>query len=122
LRAPIEVFRIVADERDAGVPAAKDREIRARSPIVADKPAIAVLPFVNMSGEPEQDFFVDGITEDILTDLSRFRELLVISRNSAFVYKGRPINVQKVAEELGVQYVSRAVSARQAAACASPCS
>ena len=105
MRAPIEVFRIVADERDAGVPAAKDREIRARSPIVADKPAIAVLPFVNMSGEPEQDFFVDGITEDILTDLSRFRELLVISRNSAFVYKGRPINVQKVAEELGVQYV-----------------
>ena len=70
MRAPIEVFRIVADERDAGVPAAKDREIRARSPIVADKPAIAVLPFVNMSGEPEQDFFVDGITEDILTDLS----------------------------------------------------
>ena len=70
-----------------------------------DKPAIAVLPFVNMSGDPEQEFFADGITEDILTELSRFRELFVIWRNSAFVYKGKPINVQKVAKELGVQYV-----------------
>ena len=58
-----------------------------------------------MSGEPEQEFFADGITEDILTELSRFRELFVISRNSAFVYKGKPINAQKVAKELGVQYV-----------------
>jgi adenylate cyclase len=70
-----------------------------------DKPAIAVLPFVNMSGDSEQEFFADGITEDILTELSRFRELFVISRNSAFVYKGKPINAQKVAKELGVQYV-----------------
>jgi adenylate cyclase len=102
---PIEVFCIVADERDAIVPAVNESESRAQSPIVADKPAIAVLPFVNMSGEPEQEFFADGITEDILTDLSRFRELFVISRNSAFVYKGKPINLEKVAEELGVQYV-----------------
>ena len=58
-----------------------------------------------MSGEPEQEFFADGITEDILTELSRFRELFVISRNSAFVYKGKPINAQNVAKELGVQYV-----------------
>ena len=58
-----------------------------------------------MSGEPEQEFFADGITEDILTELSRFRELLVISRNSVFAYKGKAINVQKVAKELGVQYV-----------------
>ena len=70
-----------------------------------DKPGIAVLPFVNMSGDSEQEFFADGITEDILTELSRFRELFVISRNSAFVYKGKPINAQKVAKELGVQYV-----------------
>jgi adenylate cyclase len=70
-----------------------------------DKPSIAVLPFQNMSGDPEQEYFADGITEDILTELSRFRELLVISRNSVFAYKGKPINVQKVAKELGVQYV-----------------
>jgi adenylate cyclase len=70
-----------------------------------DKPAIAVLPFVNMSGDSEQKFFADGITEDILGELSRFRELFVISRNSAFVYKGKSINAQKVAKELGFQYV-----------------
>ena len=58
-----------------------------------------------MSGEPEQEFFADGITEDVLTELSRFRELFVISRNSAFVYKGKQVNAQKVAKELGVQYV-----------------
>ncbi len=102
---PIEVFCIVAEERDAIAVAVHASETRVQTPMVADKPAIAVLPFVNMSGEPEQEFFADGITEDILTELSRFRELFVISRNSAFVYKGKPINVQKVAKELGVQYV-----------------
>ncbi|WP_119458858.1 adenylate/guanylate cyclase domain-containing protein [Rhodospirillaceae bacterium SYSU D60014] len=69
------------------------------------KPSIVVLPFVNMSGETEQDFFADGLTEDILTELSRFRDLFVISRNSAFKYKGQAISVQQVAKELGVQYV-----------------
>jgi adenylate cyclase len=69
------------------------------------KPAIAVLPFANMSGDAEQEFFADGITEDIITELSRFRDLFVISRNSSFVYKGQPVQVQKVARELGVQYV-----------------
>ncbi len=70
-----------------------------------DKPSIAVLPFDNMSGDPEQEFFADGITEDIITELSRFRDLLVISRNSAFFYKGKAINVQEVAKDLDVQYV-----------------
>jgi len=70
-----------------------------------DKPSIAVLPFDNMSGDPEQDFFADGITEDIITELSRFRELFVISRNSSFKFKGKPVEVQKFAKELGVQYV-----------------
>jgi adenylate cyclase len=70
-----------------------------------DKPAIAMLPFDNMSGEPEQEFFANGITEDIITELSRFRELFVISRNSSFKYKVRPVEVQKFARELGVQYV-----------------
>ncbi len=70
-----------------------------------DKPSIAVLPLNNMSGDPEQEFFADGITEDIITELSRFKELFVISRNSSFKYKGKAVEVQKFARELGVQYV-----------------
>ena len=69
------------------------------------KPSIAVLPLTNMSGDPEQEFFADGMTEDIITELSRFKELFVIARNSTFVYKGRAIKIQEVARELGVQYV-----------------
>jgi adenylate cyclase len=67
--------------------------------------SIAVLPFVNMSGDPDQEFFADGLTEDIITALSRFRELLVISRNSTFVYKSKAVNVQEVAKAFGVHYV-----------------
>ncbi len=70
-----------------------------------DKPSIAVLPFTNMSGAPEQEYFSDGITEDIITGLSRFRELFVIARSSSFTYKGRPVKVQDIGEELGVRYV-----------------
>jgi adenylate cyclase len=69
-----------------------------------DKPSIAVLPFNNMSGDPEQDYFSDGITEDIITELSRFRSLFVIARNSAFTYKGRAVDVRDVGRELGVSY------------------
>jgi adenylate cyclase len=68
-------------------------------------PSIAVLPFSNMSGDPEQEFFADGLTEDIITELSRFRDLLVISRNSVFAHKGRPMKVQEIAREFGVDYV-----------------
>ncbi len=70
-----------------------------------DKPSIAVLPFTNMSGDPEQEYFSDGITEDVITELSHFRSLFVIARNSAFTYKGRAVNVGDVGRELGVQYV-----------------
>ena len=70
-----------------------------------DKPSIAVLPFDNLSGDPAQDYFVDGLTEDIITELSRFPELFVISRTSTFTYKDRPVKVGEVAEELGVRYV-----------------
>ena len=73
--------------------------------VVLDLPSIAVLPFVNMSGDPDQEFFADGLTEDIITALSRFREFLVISRNSTFVYKGKAVNVQEVAKAFDVQYV-----------------
>jgi adenylate cyclase len=72
----------------------------------AKKPSIAVLPFDNMSGDPEQEFFVDGLTEDIITELSRFRELLVISRNAVFVHKGKPIKAKQVAREFGVDYIA----------------
>ena len=70
-----------------------------------DKPSIAVLPFNNLSGDPKQDYLVDGITETIITELSRFGGLFVIARNSVFTYKGKPVKVQQVAEDLGVQYV-----------------
>jgi adenylate cyclase len=70
-----------------------------------DKPSIAVLPFENMSGDPEQDYFSDGITEEIITALSKTPKLFAIARNSTFTYKGKPVKVQQVSEELGVRYV-----------------
>ena len=70
-----------------------------------DRPAIAVLPFINMSGDPEQDYFSDGISEDIITALSKLRWFFVIARNSSFIYKGKAVHMKQVAEELGVGYV-----------------
>ena len=70
-----------------------------------DKPSIAVLPFQNMSGDPEQDYFADGMVEDIITGLSRIKWLFVIARNSSFVYKGKAVDVRQVGRELGVRYV-----------------
>ena len=72
---------------------------------ISDKPSIAVLPFGNLSGDPEQDYFTDGIVEDITTALSRNRAFFVIARNSSFTYKGTPVESQQVARELGVRYV-----------------
>jgi TolB-like protein len=70
-----------------------------------DRPAIAVLPFANLSGDPEQEYFSDGISEDIITALSKLRWFFVIARNSSFIYKGKPVHMKRVAEELGVGYV-----------------
>ncbi len=70
-----------------------------------DKPSIAVLAFDNLSGDPEQEYFSDGISEEIITSLSKTDQLFVIARNSTFTYKGKPVNVKQVAEELGVRYV-----------------
>jgi TolB-like protein len=70
-----------------------------------DKPSFAVLPFQNMSGDPEQEYFADGIAEDITTALSRFHSLFVIARNSSFTYKGKAVDIKQVARELGVKYV-----------------
>jgi TolB-like protein/Flp pilus assembly protein TadD len=75
------------------------------APRLPDKPSIAVLPFTNMSGDPEQEYFSDGITEDIITALSRLRWFFVIARNSTFVYKGQAVNVKQVGRDLGVRYV-----------------
>src|SRR6476659_1625246 len=77
-----------------------------RQPLpLPDKPSIAVLPFQNMSGDPEQEYFSDGIVEDIITALSRFKSLFVIARNSSFTFKGKPVDVKQVGRELGVRYV-----------------
>jgi TolB-like protein/Flp pilus assembly protein TadD len=70
-----------------------------------DKPSIAVLPFINLGGDPEQDYFADGISEDIITDLSKLRWLFVIARNSSFTYKGKTLDVRQIGRELGVRYV-----------------
>jgi adenylate cyclase len=70
-----------------------------------DKPSVAVLPFQNMSGDPEQEYFADGIVEDIITALSRFKSLFVIARNSSFTYKGKAVDIKQVGRELGVRYV-----------------
>ena len=77
---------------------------RAALPL-PDRPAIAVLPFVNMSGDPEQEYFSDGISEDIITALSKLRWFFVIARNSSFIYKGKAVHMKQIAEELGVGYV-----------------
>jgi adenylate cyclase len=84
----------------------------AKSPVeivqplaLPDKPSIAVLPFQNMSGDPEQEYFADGMVEDIITALSRFKSLFVIARNSSFTYKGKPVDIKQVGRELGVRYV-----------------
>jgi adenylate cyclase len=70
-----------------------------------DRPSVAVLPFANMSGDPEQEYFADGISEDVITELSRFHSIFVIARNSSFTYRGQAIDVRKVAKDLGVRYV-----------------
>jgi adenylate cyclase len=82
------------------VPASTSRPLA-----LPDKPSIAVLPFQNMCGDPEQEFFADGMVEDIITALSRFKALFVIARNSSFTYKGRAVDVKQVGRELGVRYV-----------------
>jgi adenylate cyclase len=99
---PVHVFRIGLD--DSGAQPAPPDSSRARLAL-PDKPSIAVLPFANMSGDGEQEYFADGITEDIITALSRIHWLFVIARNSTFVYKGRAVDVKQVARDLGVRYV-----------------
>jgi TolB-like protein/Tfp pilus assembly protein PilF len=81
------------------------REAISPSPTLADQPSIAVLPFVNMGGDPAQDYFADGMTEEITTALARFKALFVIARNSSFAYRGHAADIREIARELGVRYV-----------------
>jgi adenylate cyclase len=98
---PVRVYRV----RDRAAPA-EERLSASPQPLpLPDKPSIAVLPFTNMSSDPEQEFVADGIAEDIITALSRYPSLFVIARNSSFTYKGRTVDVKQVGRELGVRYV-----------------
>lgn len=97
---PIRVYRVdwrMEDPEETGV--------LVGLPRLPEKPSIAVLPFTNMSGDPEQEYFADGLTDDIITALSRQRWFFVISRNSSFTYRGRAVDVKQVAREMGVRYV-----------------
>jgi adenylate cyclase len=101
INRPIRMFKVLL----GGQQSVTTASALAAPAASARKPSIAVLPFVNMSGDTEQEFFADGLTEDIITELSRFRELLVISRNAVFVHKGKPVKAQQIAREFGVDYV-----------------
>ena len=96
IERPVRVYRILSENK-----ATRPRPALA----LPDRPSIAVLPFQNMSGDPEQDYFADGVVEELITALSRFRQLFVIARNSSFTYKDRAADVKEVGRELGVRYV-----------------
>ena len=99
---PVRVWQWVPSSNDPDILTTTEKPLPLPLP---DKPSIAVLPFDNMSGDPEQDYFADGITEDIITELSRYRDLMVIARNSSFSYKGRPVAIGKIGKDLGVRYI-----------------
>ncbi len=106
IEEPIRAYEVKAQGEAASsglkdVSSAGDRKPLA----LPDKPSIAVLPFQNMSGDPEQEYFADGIVEDIITALSRFKSLFVIARNSSFTYKGKAVDIKQVGRELGVRYL-----------------
>jgi adenylate cyclase len=99
---PVHVYRIIIDPGRRR-PATPKPEVPTLA--LPDKPSVAVLPFTNMSGDPEQEFVSDGVAEDVITALSRYPSLFVIARNSSFTYKGRTVDVRQVGRELGVRYV-----------------
>jgi adenylate cyclase len=98
---PVHIYRVLCD----GIRRLATAQASAPALALPDKPSIAVLPFDNLSGDPEQEYFADGIVEDIITALSRIHWLFVIARNSSFTYKGKSVDVKQVARELGVRYV-----------------
>jgi adenylate cyclase len=98
---PVRVYKV----GDRAIPTKEPAPAPPRSLPLPDKPSIAVLPFANRSSDPEQEFFADGIAEDVITALSRHSSLFVIARNSSFTYKGRAVDVKEIGRELGVRYV-----------------
>ena len=104
---PRKGFRFVGQVQETReVAASNPGEVAPeRAPALPDRPSIAVLPFENMSDDPEQEYFADGMVEEIITALSRFKWLFVIARNSSFTYRGKAVNVKQVGYELGVRYV-----------------
>jgi len=103
---PLRLYSInVGTGSNTSEPDATVQSDQTANPTLFDKPSIAVLPFTNMSGDPDQEYFVDGMAEDIITSLSHFDQLFVIARNSSFVYKGRAVDVKQVGRDLGVRYV-----------------
>ena len=108
IQEPIRAYQV-------GAPS-ETREAAAEAetpPPMPDKPSIAVLPFQNMSGDPEQEYFADGMVEEIITALSRFKWLFVIARNSSFTFKGEAVDIKEVGRRLGVRYVLRGRCARR---------
>ena len=97
---PVRAYKVVIGARQAAA-----TESVPAAPELPDKPSIAVLPFVNMSNDPDQEYFADGIAEDLITALSHNKQWFVVARNSSFAYKGRHVNVRQIGKELGVRYV-----------------
>ena len=102
---PIRLFRVLPLPRAAADRSVNRASVEKMALPLPDKPSIAVLPFVNMSGDPDQEYIADGISESMITGLSKTPEMFVIARNSTFTYKGKPVKVKQVSEELGVRYV-----------------
>jgi adenylate cyclase len=105
LIASVAIFIVLRSYRSESPQPVETASKLKTTSLMPSKPSIAVLPFKNLSGDPEQEYFSDGITNDIITDLSRFRELLVIASNTSFTYKDKPVKVKDVGQELGVRYV-----------------
>src|SRR5246500_706423 len=104
IQEPIRAYQVSAPSEARGAAPARVAEAESRPPL-PDKPSIAVLPFQNLSGDPEQEYFADGMVEEIITALSRFKSLFVIARNSSFSYKGKSPDIRQVGRDLGVRYV-----------------
>ena len=104
IKTPIRVYRVISDP-GATAHRVEPASVEKMAFPLPEKPSIAVLPFDNMSGDPKQEYIADGISENIITALSYIPEMFVIARNSSFTYKGKPVKVQQVSEELGVRYV-----------------